>query len=52
MKKYFAPEIEVVELEMKDIMALSANATTLENITPEQGETNKGWIPDFDKWGL
>ena len=49
MKKYFAPNAEIVDLDTRDIMVVSGGDVLMEDITPKENE--KGWIPDFGENG-
>ena len=45
-KKYFAPEITVIEMESSQIMAGSSGSPSSSDL-PDTG--NRGWTPDGDK---
>ena len=46
-KKYFAPEINVIEMESSQIMAGSSNSPSSPN-NPDLPDTGRGWTPDGD----
>lgn len=47
-KKYFAPEINVIEMESSQIMAGSSNSPSSPN-NPDFPDTGtRGWTPDGD----
>ena len=47
-KKYFAPEINVIEMESSQIMAGSSNSPSSPNNPDFPGTGTHGWTPDGD----
>ncbi|WP_299339193.1 hypothetical protein [uncultured Prevotella sp.] len=48
-KKYFAPEINVIEMESSQIMAGSSNSPSGPSSPDLPGTGTSGWTPDGDK---
>ena len=52
MKKYVSPFAEIVTLETKDIMITSGGVLDLDSGAGKPSSGDKGWIPEFDNWGM
>lgn len=47
-KKYFAPEINVIEMESSQIMAGSSNSPSSSDLPNLPNNGTSGWTPDGD----